>query len=122
LAGVEVATADVLADEVGGDRFLFAVRLAVPGKRRRLITDLSAEPEKKETGAAQDDRIDVPGMALEPHEHYDFVVVLATTTHEWSVLCDRGDRKTLAWTGPAFASRRWSAAATIPTRCRRRSA
>jgi hypothetical protein len=32
---------------------------------------------------------DVPGMALEPHEHYDYLVVLCTTTQEWNLLCDR---------------------------------
>jgi hypothetical protein len=28
-------------------------------------------------------------MALQPHEHYDYLVVLATTAQEWNVLCDR---------------------------------
>jgi hypothetical protein len=32
---------------------------------------------------------EVEGMALEPHEHYDYLVVLATTTQEWNVLCER---------------------------------
>lgn len=31
----------------------------------------------------------VEGMALEPHEHYDYLVVMAQTSHEWNVLCDR---------------------------------
>lgn len=31
----------------------------------------------------------VEGMALEPHEHYDYLVVCCQTSHEWNVLCDR---------------------------------
>ena len=29
-----------------------------------------------------------PGMALEPFEHYDYVVVLAKNTHDWFALQD----------------------------------
>ena len=27
-------------------------------------------------------------LALRPHEHYDYLVVLARTTREWNILCD----------------------------------
>lgn len=27
-------------------------------------------------------------LALRPHEHYDYLVVLARTTYEWNILCD----------------------------------
>jgi hypothetical protein len=55
---------------------------------RKMMSDVEAElaVEVKQTGAAQKD---VEGMALEPHEHYDYLVVMAQTTHEWNVLCDR---------------------------------
>ena len=32
---------------------------------------------------------DIPGMPLEPHEHYDYIVILCSTTQEWNVLCER---------------------------------
>ena len=55
---------------------------------RKMMSDVEAELaiEVKQSGVAQKD---VEGMALGPHEHYDFLVVLAQTTHEWNVLCDR---------------------------------
>ncbi len=28
------------------------------------------------------------GMDLRPHEHYDYVIVLARTTHDWNQLCE----------------------------------
>lgn len=31
----------------------------------------------------------INAMELKPHEHYDYVVVLARSTHEWNVLVDR---------------------------------
>jgi hypothetical protein len=55
---------------------------------RKVITDITTKFAEKE-GTKDDDRIDVPGMALSPHEHYDYLVILASTTHEWNVLCDR---------------------------------
>ena len=54
-----------------------------------MMTDLTAELASKEDEEGQDDRVDIPGMELQPHEHYDYLVVLATTTHEWNVLCDK---------------------------------
>jgi hypothetical protein len=62
---------------------------------RRLLTDLEGTielPDDDEpAGELSDDdaRRDVPGMQLEPHEHYDYLVVLASSTHDWNVLCER---------------------------------
>ncbi len=58
---------------------------------RRMIADMSRKLAKEEKAAepeAETER-EVLGMALQPHEHYDYLVVLATTSHEWNVLCDR---------------------------------
>jgi len=57
---------------------------------RKVATDIMRKYGEKEDTPA-DDRLEVPGMALQPHEHYDYLVVLASTTHEWNVLCDRLD-------------------------------
>lgn len=33
------------------------------------------------------------GLALLPHEHYDYVIVLATSVYEWAALCEKLDIK-----------------------------
>lgn len=55
---------------------------------RRLMADVSNElAAEVETTAGKAKEIE--GMALEPHEHYDYLVVMCQTSHEWNVLCDR---------------------------------
>jgi len=54
------------------------------------LTDLHSDLIKEEKEKGDDaGKLEVVGMALNPHEHYDYLVVLATTTHEWNVLCER---------------------------------
>lgn len=55
---------------------------------RKMLADVAGElaGEIEKSGGGQ--RV-VEGMALEPHEHYDFLVVFCQTSHEWNVLCDR---------------------------------
>jgi hypothetical protein len=57
---------------------------------RKLLADLRVKLGKEEDSEEDEDakRI-VAGMPLEPHEHYDYLVVLCTTAQEWNVLCDR---------------------------------
>ena len=69
---------------------LTGIELDEHAELRKVVTDITSKFAEKE-GTKEDDRIDVPGMALQPHEHYDYLVVLASTTHEWNVLCDRLD-------------------------------
>lgn len=61
---------------------------------RRFIVDeaeslLKAEKAASEQVTTQEAGANVEGMPLEPHEHYDFLVVLCTSTHEWHILCDK---------------------------------
>ena len=58
---------------------------------RRLVTDkLDGYSEAELTKVTEDDtKRDVPGMHLEPHEHYDYLVVLCSTAQEWNMLCDK---------------------------------
>jgi len=60
---------------------------------RKLHADLAAAfaklADEIDARPASDTEHDVPGMELAPHEHYDYLVVLATTTQEWNTLCDR---------------------------------
>jgi hypothetical protein len=69
---------------------LTGIELDEHAELRKVVTDLTRKYGERE-GTPEDDRLDVPGMALQPHEHYDYLVVLASTTHEWNVLCDRLD-------------------------------
>jgi hypothetical protein len=67
---------------------LTGIELDEHAELRKVVTDITRKYGEKE-GTKEDERLDVPGMALQPHEHYDYLVVLASTTHEWNVLCDR---------------------------------
>lgn len=69
---------------------LTGIELDEHAELRKVVTDITRKYGERE-GTKEDDRMDVPGMALSPHEHYDYLVVLASTTHEWNVLCDRLD-------------------------------
>ena len=40
-------------------------------------------------GPAQEGSVDRAAMELQPHEHYDYVVILASTAQQWNVLCER---------------------------------
>jgi len=55
---------------------------------RKLLTDLQ-DAALAEVEEEQEAPVEVSGMELQAHEHYDYLVVLCTTTHEWNVLCDR---------------------------------
>jgi hypothetical protein len=70
------------------DDLLRGVSLDENAEIRRMLADMHVElvDEMKDKPEAARE---VEGMALEPHEHYDYLVVLATTTQEWNVLCER---------------------------------
>ena len=40
-------------------------------------------------GPADDGAPTVEGMELRPHEHYDYIVILASDVGTWNVLCER---------------------------------
>jgi hypothetical protein len=52
-------------------------------------------------------------MALQPHEHYDFLVVLCTTAQEWNVLCDKLKLKPQARRGRMGTARAIRASALL---------
>ena len=62
---------------------------------RQLLTDLDqtidhdADVDEGDALSDEDAQRDVEGMALQPHEHYDYLVVLARSTHDWNVLCEQ---------------------------------
>jgi hypothetical protein len=55
---------------------------------RLLLDQIHTEAVEQEKKGEADDHY-VAGMQLEPHEHYDYIVVSATSTHEWNVLCTK---------------------------------
>lgn len=77
-----------LVDDAALGALIGEVDLEHSAELRRLLTDLGADLEQEEEAEAEE-RAEVPGMALQPHEHYDYLVVLATTAQEWNVLCGR---------------------------------
>lgn len=86
LAGLSL----VDAGKLGG--LLEGVSLDENGDLRRMLADLTAKLEKEEDEDDEPER-EVVGMALQPHEHYDYLVVLCTTAQEWNVLCDKLELK-----------------------------
>lgn len=56
------------------------------GDIRLMIEQIHKEAQESEKKGELSEHY-VPGMDLEPNEHYDYVVVLARNTHEWNVLC-----------------------------------
>ncbi len=57
---------------------------------RKMLVDMSEQLHRDEDNETPEQRdMEVPGMALSPHEHYDYLVVLARTSHEWNVVCDK---------------------------------
>lgn len=55
---------------------------------RLLLSQIHKEEIEKEAKGEVENH-HVPGMELQAHEHYDYVVVLCSTTQEWNVLCTR---------------------------------
>jgi hypothetical protein len=53
----------------------------------RLLLDQIHQQEVEREESQSSPEHHVPGMDIEPHEHYDYLVVLARTTQEWNVLC-----------------------------------
>jgi hypothetical protein len=80
------ALALVDTDALAG--LLEVVELDEHAELRKLLADLHDELVEDVT-AKREPLKEVEGMALQPHEHYDYLVVLATTPQEWNVLCDR---------------------------------
>lgn len=55
---------------------------------RKVMMDAEQELSAEATVAAAAQK-EIEGMNLEPHEHYDYLVVMAQTSNEWNVLCER---------------------------------
>lgn len=60
---------------------------------RKLFADLTEKLAGEEGTEADEEQHEVAGMALQPHEHYDYLVILASTTQDWAQLCERLDLK-----------------------------
>ena len=66
---------------------------------RRMVSDQEAALDIPDPGEPDEeaDEKEVPGMALEPHEHYDYLLVCARNTHEWNVLLDLLGLEPVQW-------------------------
>lgn len=91
-ADILLATLDPLAAMAAADakaqRELIERIDAEEAGVRKLLEELLAGVDLDELKAQADPAAGVPGMELTPHEHYDYVIVLASTTHQWNRLCE----------------------------------
>jgi len=78
-----------LTDGTKLDNLLAGITLDENAEIRKMLADLHENLVKEVKENPQLTLHEVEGMALQPHEHYDYLVVLATTTQEWNVLCER---------------------------------
>lgn len=62
---------------------------------RKMLADFKTEDITESEAKSLDSEYShsVDGLQLKPHEHYDYLVVLARDTHSWNVLCDLLDLK-----------------------------
>lgn len=89
LATYDPLSAAAEADGAALARLLSSVALPDHADLRKLVADLdfaNARAERKKLRAQLEH--EVAGMPLRPHEHYDYIVVLASSTHDWNVLCE----------------------------------
>jgi hypothetical protein len=77
-----------LIDEAALGALLGEVKVDEHAELRRMLSDLHDKLAKEEEEQTEEPT-EVPGMALTPHEHYDYLVVLATTAQEWNIRCER---------------------------------
>lgn len=57
----------------------YANGIALAAKVRQLEAERDGKPKGKDSDP----------MALDPHEHYDYLVVLCRTASEWNTLCEK---------------------------------
>lgn len=83
LSGMALVNTDALGALLG------TVELDDHAELRRMLVDLQDVLVEEEEKAADENEREIPGMQLRPHEHYDYLVVLASTAQEWNVICER---------------------------------
>jgi hypothetical protein len=88
LATYDPLSAMALQDDGQLEKLLGQINSDDNAELRRMLADLH-DKLATEVEKSGDDKREVRGMALQPHEHYDYLVVLASTTQEWNVLCGR---------------------------------
>jgi len=95
-------------DNVEARRRLLEEIDAEEASLRKMIADmLAATPVDDEEGG-RGGKTDLGGpveMELRPHEHYDYVIVLARTTQEWNRLVELLDLQTIRRRGRIGAAR-----------------
>ena len=91
-------TAEMAETDEDLQRQLLGGLEAEEAELRKLIDEMLArlEREAAEERTGDEDATEGPdAMYLRPHEHYDYVIVLASNTNEWNILMDLLDLKTV---------------------------
>jgi len=89
LASFDPLTELAIADQAALHSLLKEIHTDEDSWLRKLMLDTEDELAKGEEVSDEVKEAETEGMALEPHEHYDYLLVLAQTSHEWNVLCER---------------------------------
>jgi hypothetical protein len=81
-------TSMAVIDDEKLENLVDEVNLDENAELRRLISSLEDKIEGDER-ADPASKKEVAGMALQAHEHYDYLVIFASTTHDWNAICDK---------------------------------
>ncbi len=76
------------ANEEAQRKLLEEIDAEEAGFRKLLAEMLAGVPEAADKGEKGEGAHGPPEMELRPHEHYDYLLVLARTTHAWNRLVD----------------------------------
>lgn len=88
LATIDPLASMAITDNATLEKLLKDCSFDDDAELRRLMADTMGKVQA-EVEAEGLDQHEVPGMALQPHEHYDYIIVLASNTQEWNQLCEK---------------------------------
>jgi hypothetical protein len=95
-AALLLATVDPMANMAEADAEELAELLegldASEAEVKRLLDSLvpiTGDEEEQQEKIRHEAEVRRSEMELQPHEHYDYLVVLASDSHTWNVLCEK---------------------------------
>ena len=88
LATYDPLAAMAVTDNATLEKLLEGLDFDDNAELRRLMSD-TLDKVFAETDGGELGQHEVPGMNLQPHEHYDYILVLASTAQDWNLLLDK---------------------------------
>jgi hypothetical protein len=106
LATIDPLAAMAQEDEAAKHRLLSDLDVEEAGLKKLIAEMLAAIPEDEAGEGKAGNALGGPvEMELRPHEHYDYVIVLASNTHEWNRLVELLNLQTVRRRGRVGAAR-----------------